>query len=336
MINVFSDFFNKISIQFRKKKVYLPLLSIILLGILYGGSYGIIQSTINNQMNSNNNSPDSKSDPMKLNYIYLISATEEYLDLNFSLFFPIDKSMPDISIKLIYFEIYHEGDRITDLSFPLLPFGKMHLAPSITSFNLTVRVGISNQIGINKMINHLVLSENVSLHVIGKFKLQGFGVIYPAFHLDQDFVLSSKQHSKKLLNFEFQSFEIDLDALTYSMEYTIKIFNPLNFSFNLLSVQGDLDFDDFDGVGLLGPKKNIHISTISYNWSENPFSIHANSENSKSVSFTDELPDIFTSSRLLDELDQNQLAIDVTKGMITIQWNDVILYWEFTLEDIAV
>lgn len=320
----------------RKKQFFFSLTLVVVLGGLYGGSYGIIQSSINSQLKNNLESTSPGSNPIILKNVSLIETSPDFLDFNFS--FSLNESIstdiPSIQIKLKSFRLYYQEEQLTTLTFPFSPGNVLDLGKS--DFSIKVRVGITNQAGINQVINRLVQKENATIQIKGDFKLLGIGVIYPMFSINQNYTLTPQDEGEKLIDFDFTNIEIIEANMKLNIEYTLKIKNPLNSTFSLLGVQGDLYFDDLDGAGLLVPKENIFLMSFQYNWSDEPFILHPNYENSKNLTLNIDIPDIFITTRLIDEILDDNLKFDIEDAVLQMKVYDTIINWEFSIVDIPI
>ncbi|RLI66946.1 MAG: hypothetical protein DRO88_00535 [Promethearchaeia archaeon] len=331
-----STFFSKFSSVLRKKQILIPIIVSLILGTLYGGSYWIIQSSIDSQLESKMELPMQGANPIILKNISLLSMSPDYLDFNFifSLNESSSGSLPSVEVKLHYFLLFYEADQISSLTFPYSPGDVINLKSS--NFSIKVRVDISNQTRINNIFNRMIQKENVSLHVKGKFKVLGIGVIYPLFSIDQNIILPPLEEGDELLDFKFRNIQIVEKEMKLNIDYRLKVKNPLNFSFSLLGVQGNLYFDDPDGVGILNPRNNIFLMSFDYNWTDNPFVLHSNAANSKDLMLNIDIPDLFTTSRLVDEITNDQLKFNIKGGVLIIQLQDAVVEWEFNLEKIPI
>ena len=107
--------------------------------------------------------------------------------------------------------------------------------------------------------------------------------------------------------------------ITYKINTTVTIHNPMNFAINLTQFEGDLYFDDPDGepIYYTSAKYNISLDTVKFNWTNNHLKIPPSGSANDTYMFSDNDKEI--GLRLYDEYEtKNQLYVDIKNGFTSL------------------
>ncbi|MHA1760660.1 MAG: hypothetical protein ACTSXA_08555 [Candidatus Heimdallarchaeota archaeon] len=135
--------------------------------------------------------------------------------------------------------------------------------------------------------------------------------------------------AEDLVSVEVDMINLDISglpgSLTYTINTTVTINNPVSFDINVTNFDGLLTYDDDDGVHLqillltwdYPAKDNITLTPVSFDWSTSPLEIPG--EGSAFDSFTYVNGNIEQGVRLNDEYTvDNDLHVNIIFGIVTI------------------
>ena len=134
-----------------------------------------------------------------------------------------------------------------------------------------------------------------------------------------------------LVTVEVKMINLDISNLpstvSYIVDTTVFIHNPVDFEINVSSFTGLLTYDDEDGAEYsiplvqtwtYSPLANISLTPLDFNWTSAPLMIDGLDVAQENYTFSDS--NIEQGIRLFDEYEmKNQLCVNIINGVVTIQ-----------------
>ncbi|UYP43862.1 hypothetical protein NEF87_000147 [Candidatus Lokiarchaeum ossiferum] len=317
------------------KKIIIPVIMLFVLGSVYGGSFFGIQSYINSQLEN-----PSEESSMELLDFQIISMGDTFIEVFIDAALTgSTENTPAFEVEIRNFQII-QNDQIlaeyTPLSFFSINTGSSH-------FSFTLNVTIVDQQKLFDSIQSILNKENIYINFEVKVKVKGIAAIYPPFFIKKQFFINSTNllesgSEETFYNIQFNSIDFDITNLKCAFNFTISITNPVNFSINITGFKGYVDFDDLDGAGfLISSKNDVFLLDFDYNWETEPFTLLPAQNSSKNILFSEDIPDVITSSRISDEyFVKDHLLVDITNGEIGLEIAGYPFTFPFSLENIYI
>ncbi len=315
------------SLQKIPKLAWISAFSFIILGGFYAGSFGIIQ----HQFAKNQASPEVSLENFEIIHVAKDNLT---VDVNFTIDYPL--STQEIRFNLLEMEIL-----FNDTLVATVDSNPSQFRSNMTSFRVNLTFTIITPQIYSWIIRKITQNETVSLQLQGKLKIKGFLAIFPKFEINQDINITNSENLQisEYFNMTISNVYLDTENASYTIEGSLEILNPFNFPINITKIEGDISFNDPDGYVLIfnfNPANDIELANIDLDWSDSPLQLPANSTGSKNFTIENDAISALAIPRLLDEINQERLYLNVYDAKIVIQiaGSD----WEilFSLEDIYI
>lgn len=320
------------------KRVFIPVIIFIGIGAIYGGSFFGIQTYINSQLEK-----PSEDVSMELLDFQILSMGDAFIEvfIDAALTGP-SESTPSFEIEIRNIQILKNGKILAEYT----PHPIFSINTGSTRFSFTLNITITDQQELFETVQLILDKENFNINFEAKVKVKGIATIYPPFSITKQFFINSTDllesgSEETFYEVEFNSIYFDIPTLKCALNISITISNPVNFSINITHFKGEVDFDDLDGVGgfpiSISSKNDVFLLDFDYNWENDPFPLLANTTSSKDILFSENIPDVETSTRISDEyFVKDHLLIDITNGEIGFEIAGYPFTFPFSLEDIHI
>ncbi|WP_371804449.1 hypothetical protein [Candidatus Lokiarchaeum ossiferum] len=320
------------------KHVFIPMIILIGIGTIYGGSYFGIQSYINSQLEKSNEDID-----IELLDFQILSMGDTFIEVFIdAAIMGSSENGPSFEVEVRYFKILQNGQILAEFT----PQSIFSINTDSTQFSFTLNITITNQQKLFDSVQSILDKENFNLDFEAQVKVKGFAAIYPPFSIKKQFFINSTDllesgSEESFYEVQFNSIDFDITNLNCALNISISITNPVNFSINITSFKGRVDFDDLDGVGgfpiSISSKNDVFLLDFDYNWETEPFTLFPAQNSSKNILFSENIPDVITSSRISDEyFVKDHLLVDITGGEIGFEIAGYPFTFPFSLENIHI
>ena len=324
--------FSSISREMSIKLVFIPIISLLLLGSLYIGSYGIMQSSLTKQLN------DTSQDELGIVFsnvnVTAISAT--FIELNVTFDVNSTNTLPNtrFSLKQVEIDCNNETTSLAYIDSESQIFNLRQLP-----FSKIINFSILDASFINRTLQDLFENNGTTLEFNGQIHFLGLGAIYPPFKVSFISNFSLEQLSSNISDFieyEISEISINIFNLAYSLNLQATIDSPLNFTIEITSISGNLSFDDRDGYGYLPPMNNIYFATFHFDWEDQPLILPPNNPASKNMTLEGKIDGFPTAFRLLNEFEENQLEINFENLLIGLKIHEYSFSLQFSVSNIFI
>ncbi len=321
--------FSSISREMSIKLVFIPIISLLLLGSLYIGSYGIMQSSLTKQLN------DTSQDELGIVFsnvnVTAISAT--FIELNVTFDVNSTNTLPNtrFSLKQVEIDCNNETTSLAYIDSESQIFNLRQLP-----FSKIINFSILDASFINRTLQDLFENNGTTLEFNGQIHFLGLGAIYPPFKINFISNFSLEQLSSNISDFiDYEIMEISIDS-AYSLNLQATIDSPLDFTIEITSMSGNISFNDRDGLGTLPPMNNIFLMSFHFDWKDQPLVLTPNNPASKNMTLNGKFDDFQTALRFLFEFDENQLEMNFENLIIGLKIHEYSFSLQFSVSNIFI
>jgi len=277
--------------------------------------------------------------PLSLKSFELLDVTEDELQLELSVEVE-NPSQVSLDIANLYADIYYNDTIIGNVSKSTFSLNYGNNTFEVVSRLSGSNALLSDFIGTYLSPDNIFVDLNLTIS-LAEFSGDSFKI---ARTIDN---LEVKGVEEDLVSVAIDMINLDISGLpgsvTYTIDTTVTIHNPVAFDINVTNFDGLLTYDDADGVFLqillliwdYPAENNITLTPVSFDWSGSPLEIPSLGDAQDTFSFVDS--NIEQGVRLNDEYYiDNDLHVNIIFGTVTIQIYSFIIDVPIEIFDIYV